>query len=314
MMISDFKQKDVEQARQLALSNYNEERAALPALPAIESTPDIGEFAQNGLGVAMYEGETMLGFLCGQKFDNFGIKRVYSPEHAHGAIKQNRAKIYSRLYQAASEKWVTQKALIHSVTLYSHDETAKHSFFNNVFGACVMYAAMDISKSPNIRKCDNERYELCELTPERFGEVLPLQNKLLSHLRQAPVFLPYEKITQERFATFKGKRYFAALEDNQIIAYLRTQENAENFVTCDAGTVNITGAYMYPEHRGAGVYTGLLSFVVDTMRAEGYERISVDFETYNPNALGFWTKYFTPYTTSVTRSIEPQILNTREID
>ena len=200
------------------------------------------------------------------------------------------------------------------IMLYSHDEVAKQSFFNNVFGACVMYAAMDISNGVDIEKCSDDRLVLCELDSDRYKEVLPLQNKLLSHLREAPVFLPYEKITPEQFDGFKNKRYFAALDDNKVIAYLRTQEDAEPVATRDKGMVNITGTYMFPKYRGAGVYTGLLSYVVDAMQSEGYKRISVDFETYNPTALGFWTKYFTPYTTSLTRSIEPRILETKGID
>lgn len=35
----------------------------------------------------------------------------------------------------------------------------------------------------------------------------------------------------------------------------------------------------------------------------------MDCETFNPTALGFWSKHFTPYTRNVVRRIDENALN-----
>lgn len=309
MKITDFTARDLGNARNLVMQNYQEEREANADLPNIDNMPDLSVFAENGLGVAMYEGDEMLGFLCTEISERFEALRTFCPIHGHGAVKKDRGKIYSRLYQAAADKWLKEGALTHEVTLFSHDREALDSFFYNVFGACVMYAVMDIQhKRFEVQSIDG--IEMCELDESRYFEIRELQNGLLSHLRKTPVFLPYLMETEETFARIKDKTYFAALKDNRVIAYIRLQENARTFVACDEGTINISGAFMYPEFRGSSIYSQLLMYLILALKQEGRKRISVDFETYNPNAMRFWTKNFTPYTTTLTRKVEPRILTT----
>lgn len=309
MKISQFTTRDLDKARDLVIRNYGEEREANTDLPKVDNIPDMYELAENGLGVAMYEGDEMLGFLCTEISERFEALRAFCPIHGHGAVKKDRDKIYSRLYQAAAGKWLKEGALTHEVTLFSHDYKALDSFFYNVFGACVMYAVMDI-KNKHFEVRSIEGIEMCELDESRYFEIRELQNGLLSHLRKTPIFLPYLMETEETFARIKYKRYFAALKDNRVIAYIRLQENARTFVACEKGTINISGAFMYPEFRGSGIYSQLLMYLIRAMKEEGRKRISVDFETYNPNAMRFWTKNFTPYTTTLTRKAEPRILTT----
>ena len=307
--VTDFKKKDISKAQALVRENYEEERNANPQLPKVKSMPELEEFADNGLGVALYEEDKMLGFLCSAVSERFGNPRAFCPIHAHGAVMKDRGRIYSKLYGAAAQKWVDAKALTHEVTLFSHDTAALDSFFYNVFGACVMYAVMDIS-SKKFDFIEAEGIDFMELEGKRYPEIRTLQNGLLSHLRHSPVFLPYLEETEESFARIEGKRYFTAQKNGEIIAYIRLQHDAGNFITTQSDTVNISGAFMKPQYRGSGVYSGLLAYLASSVKKEGYNRISVDYETYNPNAMRFWSKNFVPYTTTLTRKIEPMILET----
>jgi hypothetical protein len=51
-------------------------------------------------------------------------------------IKENRSRIYSKLYQAAAEKWVKQGILSHAIALYTHNHEVVKSFFWNGFLVC----------------------------------------------------------------------------------------------------------------------------------------------------------------------------------
>ena len=73
--------------------------------------------------------------------------------------------------------------------------------------------------------------------------------------------------------------------------------------------LNICGAYCVPDLRGSGTIQSLLDFLLYTLQSEGITRLGVDFESFNPTALGFWTKHFDVYTHSVVRRIDENALN-----
>jgi hypothetical protein len=56
--------------------------------------------------------------------------------------------------------------------------------------------------------------------------------------------------------------------------------------------------------RGTGLYASLLRYVEAVLAQEGYARLGVDYESYNPNALYFYPKHFTVYTNSLVRRID----------
>ncbi len=94
---------------------------------------------------------------------------------------------------------------------------------------------------------------------------------------------------------------------DEVIAFIEFTHSGENF-TCDhPKTINICGAYLYPAHRGQGIYKTLLSYALGELKKDSYVRCGVNFESINPAADAFWMKYFTPYTYSVTRRIDERI-------
>lgn len=78
----------------------------------------------------------------------------------------------------------------------------------------------------------------------------------------------------------------------------------ENFATQAKDMRNICGAYCLPEYRGRNIYQGLLDYMILCLKKEGFLRLGVDYESFNPTANVFWPKYFEPYTKSVVRRID----------
>ena len=71
-------------------------------LPALSDIPDLNDFAENGSGIAAFDGGKMVGVLsCYLPFDNvFGstdAKGIFSPMGANAAVSENRSKIYDFL-------------------------------------------------------------------------------------------------------------------------------------------------------------------------------------------------------------------------
>lgn len=314
MEIIDFKREHIEEASLLAMANYNEERTKVTCLPEVSRIPDLLSFADNGLGVAAFENRKMTGFLCCcSPFEHaFHTEAVgtFSPVHAHGAVKENRAFLYRRMYQKAAEKWVEHKIVSHAVSLYAHDREGLEAFFTCGFGLrCVdairpmeplsFTAPLPLTLSGGIR------YE--KLGKEHQYKIRYLRRMLIEHMGKSPCFMYQspEEIDQCLIRAESGdSRIFAALAGGSAIACLELSASAETFVSETGGIRNICGAYCLPQHRGKGVYQGLLNHVIETLKAEGWTRLGVDYESINPTAAHFWPKYFEPYTSGVVRRID----------
>jgi GNAT superfamily N-acetyltransferase len=309
MTITNFTTAHLSQAFRIAKQCYDGERTFVPALPPVGAVPDLTRFAENGLGVAAFNGDTMLGFLCAvspfqNAFRSTDATGVFSPMGANGAAGENRAEIYARMYQAAGEKWARAGAASHAVCLYAHDKEAQEQFFRYGFGMRTVdgIRGMEDAAAP---MCAG--YEFAELTPEDFPALLPLDHRLDAHMAASPCFILRPSLTESAFIEKAAKshaRYFAAKLGGKPVAFLKIARDGETFIQDMPGYLHICGAYCLPGHRGKGVYTNLLNLAIRTLRGEGYTRLGVDFESINPTAYGFWPKHFAIYTHGVTRRID----------
>lgn len=315
MQIVDFTVEHIKAAVQLAKQNYEDEGGVVSALPPFDTLLDLNQYVENGLGVAAFEGGTMIGFLCSvppfkNAFRSTDATGVFSPMGANGVIGENRANIYARLYQAAGRKWVRSGASSHAVCLYAHDIEVQEQFFRYGFGLrCVdAIRGMDEIIMPPCKD-----YSFTELAPKEILEVLPLENMLDESYINSPFFMLRAKESEYVFLTkyedFQSV-YFTAKYEGKIVAFVRAELDGENFICNTPGYLHVKGAYCLPEHRGKGLNQKLLSMLMQKLKANGYTRHGVDFESFNPTASGFWLKHFTPYTYSVVRRIDEWILKT----
>lgn len=322
MEIEVFNNSHIEEAGEIARENYEEERRHNLLLPEIGELPGLSFFAEIGLGVAAMEGNRMIGFLCAwppreDAFGTTGVKGTFVPIHAHGVRSglpaTVRERIYSRLYQAAAEIWVKEGILSHGISIYTHDAPALTSFFTNGFGMRCIDAIRSLEELPpkEVVLSQGRQVDYQELPREEWGKLLEMHNALRAHLGCSPVFMKFPSITEEELYQETGEdtRYFAAVLNGQCIAYMKLGKTAETFVSDIDSMMNICGAYCLPDFRGNGIYHNLLSFLIETLKKDGYCYLGVDMESFNPNARGFWRKHFIEYTNSVVRRIDDKAVN-----
>lgn len=318
MRIIDFNYEHVEAARAIAIENYAQEGLHNPDLLKEEKPPELAIFVGFGLGVtALDEDGRVLGYLCAyppreDAFGTTGIRGTFVPIHAHGVrtdvTEGEKERIYSRMYQAAAEKWVAKGILSHGISLYAHDTAAQNSFFYNGFGVRCIDAIRNLEElsAKPVNLTEENKLEYLELPREEWGELLDLYNSLRAHLGQSPTFMSFGPVTRSQLYTEASEdiRYFAVRYRDRYIAYVKIGNEGETFVSNAGCMMNICGAYCVPEYRGTGIFHNLLSFLITTLRTEGYLLLGVDCESINPNAKGFWLKYFSAYTHSVVRRID----------
>lgn len=314
MKIIDFTREHIAEAAKLALANYEEECSHVPTLPHIDTVPDLSGFADNELGVTAIEGGKIVGILCcynpfNNAFGIPGLRGVFSPMGGNAAILENRAKIYSAMYQAAGEKWVRAGAVSHTVCLYAHDKEVQEQFFRYGFGMRCVDAIRSMDKIIIPSSCED--YSFLELELANILDVLPLDNMLDMCFINSPFFMYREPYNEEIFMkNYKNTEsiYFTAKYKEKVVAFIRAELDGETFIKETPGYLHVKGAFCLPEHRGKGIIQHLLNMLIKKLKTQGYNRLGVDFESFNPSGSGFWLKHFTAYTHSVVRRIDENIL------
>ena len=117
MNIKHFEEKYVAAAESLMRANYLEMQEKMTVLPDVKEMPALDYLCEHGIGfVALDEDDELVGgtYVVMHRLMNFGgkVKGAFSPLHGHGAVKENRKKIYHRLYQALAETLVKEKNLV----------------------------------------------------------------------------------------------------------------------------------------------------------------------------------------------------------
>jgi GNAT superfamily N-acetyltransferase len=191
----------------------------------------------------------------------------------------------------------------HAVVLYAHDAEAVDAFFRNGFGMRCIDAVRPMEPIGGARA----EAHCQELDKAGMEAVEPLMRGLSEHQGRSPCFMrATEEEIQARFqeARERESRVFVATVDGAVVAYVEMQPGGENFAAEADGTMNICGAYCLPEHRGGGIARSLVDHAIGVLRGEGYVRLGVDYESFNPTAYAFWGKHFEAYTVSVVRRID----------
>ena len=158
----------------------------------------------------------------------------------------------------------------------------------------------------------NDAYTIKTLAKDeiekRWDEIWELTNAIIKHLKQAPVFYPgyefTEQVYKEFFMDSETKLHAALSKDNKIIGMIESNGESEVFSFQNIKSVNVGEVYVIPEYRGSSLSRDLLHYVMDYEKRKGAGYLWVGHGTANPNARGFWNKYFKTYQYELVRKIE----------
>lgn len=318
-------------AAALFANNFRQFRQTVPYLPDRMENPSasaeyLDSLLTHSQAVAAFDGERLVGYLGWWLVDGFrdtDRKAAYCPVWAHAVSPAHEApadaaasaaaarhtassisRIYRALYRAASEVWFAEGCQTHAITLLAGDAAARDAWFWNGFGLTVVDALRTLEP---IGVAAPDGYTLRMAKLDDCQALAQIEAEHWQHYAQPPTLMTfYSPSSAEDFAQLladPANRVWMAWQGANLAGYARFEglSHGATEIVAAQDTTACTGAYTRPQYRGQRVMAALLEAVLQDYRENGYARCSVDFESFNPEAASFWTKYFEPVCYSVIR-------------
>lgn len=310
--IVEFRKEFLPQAAALFCANFRTLRQVVPALPdAMEAESLVAGKLEKLLAashfIAAIEDDRLLGYLGWfliPDFRNTGRKAALSPEWGHAALSGRKAAIYLALYRAASAEWAAAGCQTHALSLLANDAEAEKVWFWSGFGLLVVDAVrpltgLGVEIPPGL--------EIRQATLADVPVLVELEAEHWRHYTQAPVFMvstasdgadEFSELIQN-----PDHAVWLALDSGQPAGYIRFEGSSFGAaaIVDSKTTVAVTGAYVRPAYRGRKAAVAMLDAALRDYAERGFERCSVDFESFNPEAAAFWPRYFEPVCYSLMR-------------
>jgi len=315
MIIDKMGKQHIEDAAKIISQNYRQELKYVPSLPNKDFydyfCKVISEMIEEQYCMVAVQNNKLIGFLSGLPINSlFGLHRgVFCDIYAHGVIG-DKNDIYQRLYEVISEIWVRNGCLTHAISIFAHDKETVNTWFHLGFGNRCIDAMRPLE---DIIEVNKNQYKIRLATESDADVLLPLYIKHDLYYSNAPLFMPKKKIStisdvKEGFKS-KDTQSWVAFENDKPIAMASCRKGGEfPFITEEEKTVNLCGAFVLEEARGKGVGASLLKVIIQWAKSNGYERLGVDYESFNRSGSRFWEKHFTPFVYSMCRRIDENIL------
>lgn len=310
----EVKDMNIEEAVALCKQEYVEEMQRAQSMPPMDQEMEdklvevIHQVKGAPYGKALVDEGKLAGFLAffGPWEGFHGVEKgVFSPLGASAFAGKEKGKTASLLLEAIAKEMVNDKVFSIAMSRYADNEEVNRSLCLNCFGIRCSDAILSLQEYNYSDR--NPAITIEELKGENKLEIKELYDKLTNHLAQSPCFFPTPGEKAQRWFENNEIRVFAARQGSRIVGYMAIDDEAETFLTERTDMSNICGAYVSEECRSQGVAKQLLDAVAEKCIQEGKSYLGVDYETINPTALRFWTKYFVPYTYSFIRRIDERI-------
>ncbi|MCQ2456991.1 MAG: GNAT family N-acetyltransferase [Clostridia bacterium] len=215
-------------------------------------------------------------------------------------------KALSMLFSRLSEELIRTGDTRFEVHLWAHDTTSQRLFSLMQFGC--------IAESGIIKKelCTQEnvvpftlrtlgKEEICE----RWNEIWKMTSSIIDHLKASPIFYPSEEFTEEAYRDFfldsDTALHVAFDGDGTPVGMIET--NGEPCPHIGAASANVGEAYVIPELRGTGLADALFFHALRHEKDAGAVYLWVEHGTANPQARGFWGRYFDAFEYELDRFI-----------
>lgn len=241
----------------------------------------------------------------------FLFYRQWTDDHSHievpvWAMDTADRKTTVRLFQKLAAEEVRDQTCDFSVNLYSNDAESIRAFSMMQFGImcemCIRKLGEPVPAASDLQIRPLTKPEISAEWPR----IWDATGRIIAHLQESPVFYSGNEFTEEVYRDFymdKDTELIAAFDHGKLAGIIEWNRERNPLLSPNDPSANVGEAYVYPEYRGTGLAQQLLHCAEKAAQAAGYDWLWVPHGTANPNACGFWDKYFQPYQYEMVRTI-----------
>jgi GNAT superfamily N-acetyltransferase len=307
--------EDVDAAAVLALRAHAQLRVRLPWLPARVSADfaaRIGWVTRHGVVVGMYAGRELTAFLGAFAVDDFRHAGPGSvgPEWCHGfAAGVDVAAACRQLYRHLAPALIARGCPIHAFSFYASAAPAVEAMGLTGFGRIAMDAACPTADLLQTLAAAGGPAAIRRATADDAAALAALDVQLAAHLSAAPVLMPRPRgrdAAQWREWLADPQRVaVAAWHEGEAVGFIKAERPQPDVSYAAHGdaTLAINGMCVAAGSRRLGLGAALLAQLAHWAAAAGRTLVSVDCETTNLEAYGFWSRWFRPVSWSLERRV-----------
>ena len=253
------------------------------------------------------ENERITGVLLYHTWNKCGEKHIDIPVCGYGACAEDEDKMIGKLFQYMAQNEAAEGITNFSVHIYAHDFPARQLFSFMQFGTmseiCIRKAGADHEKSTPYRIQNLTKSQITE----NWSCIWALTKNIIDHLKESPVFYKGDEFTEETYRAFyldENTTVYAAYDDSgEMIGIIESNGEENSFVCAGDKSVNVGEVYVLPEYRRSGLAQDLLFYAENSVLEQGAAFMWVEHGTANPNARGFWNRYFDTYQYEMIRQV-----------
>ena len=315
--IKPFESKFFNDLVDLAMETYNTEKMKTPALLGDIDKKYFYKNLQNlivhgTVNIAVENGD-IIGYLGFDKDKSSIAKSATSPLFGYGVRYSNRGNVIGQLFQKTAAVLCESYVNDLWVNVYAHDSDILWMYIMSAFSMDVTDVVRDTGVPVQFKPVAYVFREIDKSTLMNYKhEVIELYRELINHLRVSPVFYhcKYFMPIENRFEDFLSDniRVFSVFDGNILIGMVSAEYPDRGFAIEDSNAMSLGDLFVAPSYRGQGIASALLNYANSELKKEGTRRIFVTHGTINPNARGFWDKYFSNYSYTMNRKIDPDML------
>ena len=323
---------DVAAAAEVAALCHARLVAQAPHLPRRVAEDYQGKLAwlvEHGIVLGLWRDGQLAAFLGGFRIENFrhAGPGVFSPDWANGAADPAAAfDDHRALYRAIAPLWLDADARLHAVAVLASAAESIEALSLTGFGRIVLDAAAPTSDvvartgagatagvATAGSATDDDSTAAGVTTRRATGDdaeaIAAMEERLAAHIGASPVFFPNPRGDDATWwRTWLAEPTSVAVLAESAgapIGYVKAEDPQDDVsdVVHDPTCLAINGMWCDPSARGRGVGTALVSALAAHAATAGKTLMSVDCETHNLEAYGFWTRFFAPVTWGFERRI-----------
>lgn len=330
LTVRDFESGDLEPAAVLLAARQKRYRLRLPVLAAALESPAVCARlldsllrSSRSMGVVALNGETLVGFLFGEKMTLaptdfaamfFAPHSISMPIHGHAVAEgADPMAVYRALYGELAGRWVRNGFFVHMGHITPGDAELQEAWVALGFGRGNTCAVRDTSP---VTGAVPAKVEIHQASAEDLAVVMALNDSLFAYHSQSPIFWPFleepksaEREYQRSILADPSNAHFIAYEAGQPVGmqtFMRpgfTPDTVEQ-----VGNVYLYQGVVEQDARSGGIGTALLSHSMDWARTQELDKCTLHFASANPSGAPFWLGHgFVPVEYAMTRHVDERV-------